>query len=287
MHKIVWLASYPKSGNTWTRALISSLMRESETVDINALNTDGISSSRKWFDTSFLYKSSLLTHEEIDNLRPDLYIDTANKVKRLLYVKVHDSQHMNSKGDVIFPDDSTHGTVYIIRNPLDVCVSLSNHNSISIDESVQSLGFQYAHLANGVKRLNNQLRQKMGTWSNHVRSWTHDRETNPQLLVMRYEDMLYNSVETVTKLAKFANLPHDLKSIEDAVKNTAFETLKSQEQSGAFKEKPAFASSFFREGKSGSWHKHLTMTQARKIISDHREVMEDFGYLDSLGNPIY
>ncbi len=287
MHKIVWLASYPKSGNTWTRALISSLMRESETPDINALNTDGISSSRKWFDTSFLYKSSLLTHAETDKLRPDLYKDTANKVKRLLYVKVHDAQNKNKNGDFIFPDDATYGSVYIIRNPLDVCVSLSNHNSISLDESVNSMGFPNAHLANGIKRLNNQMRQIMGTWSEHVRSWTHDRDINNKLLVMRYEDMLYHPIETITKFAKFVNLPHDPKSIEDAVKNSSFESLKSQEQSSAFKEKPAFANSFFREGKSGSWHKHLTLTQARKIINDHRAVMEEFGYLDSLGNPIY
>ncbi len=287
MRKIVWLASYPKSGNTWTRAIITSLKQESESIDINALNTDGISSSRKWFDTSFLYKSTLFTHDEIDNMRPDLYNDTANKVRRLLYVKTHDAQSKNQNNKLLFPDNATFGAVYIIRNPLDVAVSLSNHNSITIDESVMSLCFPHAHLANANRRLNDQLRQKMGTWSNHVDSWTHDMDTNKKLLVLRYEDLLYKPVESVTKLAKFTHLPHDLRSIEDAVKNTTFDTLKSQEQSGAFKEKPAFASSFFREGKSGSWHKHLTMTQARKLINAHREVMERFAYVDSLGNPIY
>ena len=287
MHKIVWLASYPKSGNTWTRAILSNLMLDPDNIDINALNTDGIASSRKWFDTSYLFNSALLTNNEADALRPKLYIYTANIVKRLLYVKTHDAAfNVNTTATPMFPAEATFGAVYIIRNPLDVVVSLDNHNAITIEEAVKCMNSTHYSLAHSWKRLNNQLRQKLGNWSEHVQSWV-ERTDGINLLIIRYEDLLYDGINTVTKLAQFANLPANSKLIADAVANSAFENLKAQEQTTAFKEKPVGASSFFREGKSGGWRKHLNDRQMQMIITKHSSVMHRFGYLDNLGNPIF
>lgn len=92
MKGIVWLASYPKSGNTWFRTLISNLMSKSqEPVDINQLSTGGIASGRERFDELTGIESADLTFEEIDQLRPEVYAYLAQTVKEPLFVKVHDA----------------------------------------------------------------------------------------------------------------------------------------------------------------------------------------------------
>ena len=79
MTRTVWLASYPKSGNTWFRLLVANLSADDgKPVDINDLpERGGIASARAPFDHLLLIDSGLLTHDEADSLRPRVYEELA------------------------------------------------------------------------------------------------------------------------------------------------------------------------------------------------------------------
>ena len=116
LKKIVWLASYPKSGNTWFRVFLSNLLNKNDQpADINNLYATPIASNRELFDEATGLASSDLTPEEIDNLRPGVYEYAARNSKEFLYQKVHDAWIETELGEPMFSKNVTHGVVYFIR----------------------------------------------------------------------------------------------------------------------------------------------------------------------------
>ena len=137
---IVWLASYPKSGNTWFRIFLSNLFSDSHPpVNINDLTETTISSNRSIIDSYLGIHSSELTAEEIDKLRPQVFKRFSDEKEGTAYVKTHEAWTLNSRGNPIFPEEITEGVIYLIRNPLDIAISYSYHNSESIDETISLL----------------------------------------------------------------------------------------------------------------------------------------------------
>jgi len=218
-------------------------------------------------------------------LRPELYNILSGEAKKTLFIKAHDAYTFLPDQRPMFPPSATKGVIYIIRNPLDVAVSYANHNGCTLQKSIDMMGEETHGLCIKNKRLVNQLRQKMGTWSNHVMSWTTAQEQRVQ--VVRYEDMKQSPVETFTAASTFSGLEFGSQAIEEAIKNSSFEVLKKQEQENGFKEKSAKSPSFFRQGKTGSWREHLTGKQVKQIIRDQREMMQKFGYLTADGEIVH
>jgi len=133
---IVWLVSYPKSGNTWFRVFLRNLFSDSnQPVNKNELYDTPISSKKKLIDRYLVIHSSELTNEEINNLRPEVYEKISEELEELSYYKTHDAWTLNSKGKSLFPKDITRGVIYIFRNPLDVAISFSFHNNTIIDNN--------------------------------------------------------------------------------------------------------------------------------------------------------
>jgi len=139
---IYWLASYPKSGNTWFRAFIANLQRGQDAeIDINALDTGEIASSRGWLDELLGFDSADLRAEEIERLRPEVYRWTVTKeAKDLSYHKIHDAYLRLDNGEPLVSREATRGALYILRNPLDVAISASHHWGCSIDEAIHRMG---------------------------------------------------------------------------------------------------------------------------------------------------
>lgn len=285
MNGIIWLASYPKSGNTWFRTFLSNLLREDgEDVSINHLKTDGIFSSRPILDSLTGVESSNLTADEIDILRPSAYNHLGQTAKKPLFIKVHDAYTYLPDGSPLLGTVKAKA-IYILRNPLDVAVSFANHASKDLDRIVQDMGDEAFAFCKGNNRLPNQLRQQLLTWSSHVESWIQARELPIHLV--RYEDMKLDPVATFTKAVRFIGLDCDDEQIAQAIRQSDFEKLKAAEQQQGFKEKPYKTESFFRAGKVGDWRNHLTRMQAEQLLTDHAAVMRKFGYLDTAGNPVY
>ena len=284
LKKIVWLTSYPKSGNTWFRVFLSNLLIHSDRpADINNLYATPIASNRELFDEATGISSSELTLDEIDILRPLVYQFYAQKSEEILYQKVHDAWILNNEGKAIFPSEVTKGVIYFVRNPLDVAVSFSHHLGKSNEEVVKFLADSRYSFGSNQSRFHLQIRQQLLTWSEHIRSWVD--ESGLPILVIRYEDMKTNTFGTFKKTVDFLELGVSDDDIRKAIDFSDIKELQKQEADQGFKEKPTKAISFFRKGIVGSWRSELTPDQILQICNDHHEMMLRFGYLDTHGRP--
>ncbi len=286
MGEIIWLASYPKSGNTWLRAFLTNCLRyESQPAHINALEGGPISAARHLFDEAVGIEASDLTPDEIECYRPAVHCYMAASSPSTLFLKIHDAYTYTAEGVPLVPVDATHGAIYILRNPLDVAVSLAHHSNISLDESIRRMADEAFALANMPSRLHLQLRQKLLSWSTHVLSWVEA----PGLRVhsVRYEDMHQRPHHTFMGIVRFAGLSDDPERVARALERSSFARLQQQEQMYGFREKNPRAPSFFRKGKVGSWREVLTEAQIDRLLHDHAPVMRRFGYLTDTGEIVY
>ena len=285
MTPIIWLASYPKSGNTWFRTFLANLRAEDEDpADINELRTGTIASARAPFDIHTGLEASDLTPEEIDAMRPGVYRRMAETAERTGHHKVHDAYTLNGDGEPLFPTDATAGAVYLMRNPLDVAPSYAHHSGRDVDWAVGVMGDRGHNMSDGPRRLRPQFRQILGSWSDHVVSWVDDAPFPVE--VIRYEDMHFDAPATFARAARFLGERTDAAAIDKAIEFSSFEELRAQEAEHGFAEKAPRSASFFRQGTTGSWRESLTVEQAAAIITDHHAVMERFGYLVN-GDPTF
>lgn len=282
MNGIIWLASYPKSGNTWFRIFLTNLLRDSDTpANINELESTPIASAREIFDQHIGFEASDLSADEIDRLRPELYCYLAEEQEDPLFMKIHDAYTLVAGNQPMIPAAATGGALYFIRNPLDVAVSFAHHNGTDYDTAIANMADDAFTFCGKPKRLHKQLRQKLLTWSDHVLTWA---DTAPfPVCLLRYEDMKAQPLETFSRAVRFAGLPHNEEQINKALAFSTFEVVQQQEEAEGFQEKSAAATRFFRKGQSGSWREELTAAQVQRIVADHREVMQRFGYLDKDG----
>jgi hypothetical protein len=276
--KIVWLASYPKSGNTWFRAFLTALhVKGDSPLDINRMNQATIASSRELFDEYSGIPSSDLTFEEIDRLRPLVYRNNVKNTNELIYHKIHDAWTLLPNGDPLFPKEITKAAIYLIRNPLDIVVSFSNHLSVSIDKTIEVMNNPGYAFCNKYEKLLPQLKQKLLTWSGHVKSWTE--ESDLPVKVLRYEDMKNNPFEAFAGALEFIDLHVSKSEIENAIQKSSFDELKKLEEEKGFIEKNKHSASFFRKGITGDWKNVLSPEQVKRITDIHGETMKRFHYL--------
>ena len=278
MSKIIWLASYPKSGNTWLRVFLSNLLSNGETpVNINSLKVNRLFQERDVVDEITGLDSINLTNDEIDCLRPEIYNHLATVSKETLFIKCHDAFNYLPDGQPIIPINCSKA-IYIIRNPLDVAVSYSSHIGKSIDDIIAYMGDMEYFIGMTPDKGGYTINQRLLTWSKNVESWVN--AANMEVCVIRYEDMKAKPIETFTEIARFAGLTEDITSISQAIEYSDFRQLKKQEEQHGFHTMKLGNKAFFREGKSGSWREYLTYDQVERIIRDHESIMKRFGYLD-------
>jgi hypothetical protein len=274
---IVWLASYPKSGNTWFRAFLTNLLEKpDQQADINNLYPTTIASSRQMFDEITGIPSADLTASEIDLIKPELYRSEAAETGETIFHKIHDAFTLAPDGNPLIPVDVTKAVLYFIRNPLDVAVSFANHLATNIDKTIRIMNNNNYAFCGKEDRLFNQTRQLLLSWSRHVQSWID--ESKLPILVIRYEDMHTAPFETFKRATGFIGIEATDEAISKAIEKSAFENLKKQEDEKGFREKNISSGSFFRKGKAGDWKNVLTENQVRQLIRNHKKVMRRFGY---------
>ena len=282
MPGIIWLASYPKSGNTWLRAFLANyFLNPSEPLPVNDLYKfcygDGF---------LFLYEEAAgkpkeeLTEDELRQLRPQMHRFIADAGPADKFVKTHN--YIGEEGGIpLITPEVTAGAVYVVRNPLDVAISVAHHYQVDFDRAIEILNTPHRVLY-GDPDL--QLPDIVGTWTQHVRSWTEAPGLNPH--VIRYEDMQAKPGPTFRALAKFLGVPVEPKRLRRAVRFASFDSLAGQEQTLGFNEaRPDGAVRFFRRGQSGQWREYLTQDQTDRVIATHSDTMRRFGYLDKKHNP--
>jgi aryl sulfotransferase len=290
--RTIWLASYPKSGNTWFRMLVGNLSaKDGKPADINDLpERGGIASSRAPFDYLSLLDSGLLTHDEIDCLRPRIYEELASgaldyeydappDAPPVRFVKVHDAYRPTPKGEpVLAGRRGADGAIVIVRDPRDVAPSLANHSNRSIDQTISFMNDDNAAYCAATSRQESQLRQKLPGWSGQVASWLD--QTDIPIYMVRYEDMKADPVATFRGALDFAGRPASDQDIQRAVMFADFAELRRQERDNGFREtpRPHLGKLFFRRGEAGAWRDELSAEQVVRIEAAHAPMMRRLGY---------
>lgn len=273
MSGIVWLASYPKSGNTWVRAFLINLIADrAEPVPFTEYPRFITSeASGHWYAKRLEGELSEERLLDVARVRAQVHKDIAASSKNPLLVKTHTALGQ-IRGYHQINTGVTLGAVYIVRNPLDVAISLAHHVGGTVDEAIETLG--------QVKTRSSMRRDRVfewtSDWSSHVRSWTV--EESPHLHVVRYEDMIDDPQATFTALARFLKIDAEDERIDRAVSFADFHRLQAMEAESGFVEKAANADAFFRVGRKDQWRDVMSTEQQRRITARHREQMERFGY---------
>lgn len=276
-NNIVWLSSYPKSGRTWLKIILESiLLNKGGEVDINDLKlTSAFAFNRAYFDAYFGVPSSDLLQKEIDAFKREYLIDTFKNVSEKKIILTHDTNEKLAEGQ-LFPKEITASAIQIVRNPLSIVGSLANYLKLTIDESIDYLNGEY-HAKRGRDSVSTTLvRKSECSWSEYVSSWVNN--DGYPTFVLRYEDLVQESLGTVDLLLKFLNYKIDSKVISDAIANCSFQNLSKSERLIGFNEKPATAQTFFRKGSIDSWKDELNASQVKRVIDVNSAMMEKFGY---------
>lgn len=274
MGALIWLASYPKSGNTWMRSFLHNLFRNTpEPVDINEIADFCLGeSAAQWYAHRADRPLKEMSPEEIAQLRPQVHRDFTMAFPDSVFVKTH-----NYLGEwcgvPLQTMEVTAGGIYVLRNPLDVVISVSHHFGETIDQAIEHLADDQYMVGDNETHVLEVHR----SWSTHVRSWTG--QPSPQLLVVRYEDLLLKPRKYFKQVANFLGLKPSPERLERAIRHSSFKALKALEQRKGFRERPKNAESFFREGRAEQWRDILSPEQVRRIIADHHEQMTRFNYI--------
>ncbi len=271
---IVWLASYPKSGNTWMRAFLRNYFdNESRPSDLNEAD-DRFANENKpsWYAGFTDLALDSLNAQQVCALRPHAHARIASSNAGTVLVKSH-----NYLGDFDgFPLHNinvTAGAIYVVRNPLDVVLSVADHFGMALDDAIAFLNSEEA--ATEADEAN--MGSIMGSWSFHVASWT--QEASDIIRVVRYEDMLDKPVKAFAPVLALLRQTKDPARLKRAVQHSSFATLRKQEQADGFKERSEHSARFFRQGKKDQWKTALNRDQVAAVVNANREQMKRFGYL--------
>jgi len=277
---MVWIASYPKSGNTWVRSFLSACSGEAREFDINNLAVP-ITANRALLDDLLGISTADLGSGEVRALLPVAFAAWLQIPTLRPLAKTHDAYALVGAGQAMFPLELTRAVLHVVRDPRDVAVSLAHHHGIDVDESIRRLGDARAWLAFEEIGQTDQIAQFISDWSGHARSWIGS--PLPRLTV-RYEDLLADPRACFARLLEFAGLQVSAARFDAALRDTAFASLQAREQANGFVERRARATApFFRQGRAGGWREVLSAAQVGAIEAAHGAMMRHFGYLEPDG----
>ncbi len=280
----VWLASYPKSGNTLLRALLASYFFS----DNGNLKFNLIKNIRQFPSTRLFEHMGIdITQEEevIKNyLKAQEYI---NKKNSLQFLKTHSSL-FNFKGHAFTNLEYSLGVIYIVRDPRNVVTSWANHDSISFEESANNL-IDKSFKVGGLNNSKKEIVSYTGSWNFNYNSWKEFKSFSKYLLI-KYEDLVNDKekifIEVLQFLHKTRNLDFklDKKKLQNAIISTSFDKMKEMEEKEGFDEAVIDKNNnekkpFFFKGPKNDWKKTLSRELIKKIEKAFEKEMLELGYL--------
>ena len=290
---IIWIASYPKSGNTLLRIMLSNLFFTSNGIgDINKIQT---------------LIPTLETTGRLDiikNLNPSDFLQLNNlNILYKYFQTLQLKENLKIKGDFLFlkthnalvsyfnypftTENNTVGYIYIVRDPRDVVISWSKHSNIDLDESIDFMCkdtsyINWLHSKNTLVPKEMEIKTLLLNWEQHVLSWSKQGLNVPKL-ILKYEDVVYKKKDTLIKIVNFFNKKFGFnfanidEKIENIIKETNFKNLQQKENKEGFKD--AVNDKFFRSGQKNQWKNILNDRQIKLIEEKFKNTMLKYGYV--------
>ena len=276
---ILWLASYPKSGNTWVRYFLKSYFNSSDkNFSLDAKKNDDFSSTT--FPNPIMLKEMNIDYFNFKNIIKNWVSmqDAINLNNKTNFLKTHNA--MCTINNYPFTNTkNTLGGIYIVRDPRDIVASFADHFQISHEEVVENMmSPQYGEFPeeNG----KNYYLTMFGTWSDHYNSWKS--YNGRKIMIVKYEDLVSKTYKTFSNIIKYLEdiniITFDEKKIKFSIEETSFANLRKLEEKNGFIEKGK-GSFFFRKGKVGSWKQELNKKLVKKIEQKFNKEMLELGYI--------
>ena len=277
---IIWIASYPKSGNTWLRSIITSLL----------YTTDGIFDFKlikkiKQFPTRNQFQEFTRNFNDINEISKFWLLaqDKINLTEEIKFFKTHNLNCAVNKNS--FTNKShTLGTIYVVRDPRNLINSIKNHYNKGNDEEAKNFLISKKILSRVPKDNEADIATLLGSWSDHYNFWT---KKNSNLLLIKYEDLILDTKKELERiiiyLKKFMTVEINPEKIKNILSTTSFDHLKNLENKGLFNENVYDSKKnkirFFNKGPSNDWTKVLD----KKIQDDIEKIfykeMKELGYI--------
>ena len=282
---IIWLASYPKSGNTYVRAFLSAYYF----------------SENGQFDFSQILNIEQFPHEKfyigkINNMNDasKQWVPIQKKIiqnKKIKFLKTH-SFLGNYNGNIFTTPETTLGAIYIVRDPRNVLSSIKNHFSLGDEEALEMIKDKERWLMSNNGSYASYT--YISSWSNNYTSWL--RNNHFRRLFVRYEDLILNKYETFRDIVVFTNtLMNRVEGVnksklQKSIETTNFNILKNKEISetfdgseSSFKNWRKFHSEnknlFFNLGPENNWKKILKTKISNEIKNNFEKEMKELRYL--------
>ena len=275
---IIWCASYPKSGNTWIRAIITSLLYSK-----NGMFNFKMLSNISQFPTRSHFNKFTENFSDLKKVS-EYWIQAQREINndgKLKFFKTHNGNY-NFLGNDFTNKKNTCAVIYIVRDPRNVVTSLSNHYQLSLEESLNFLLDEKRFLFN-LNNPNDKSEENiitlLGSWKNHYNSW----KISSNSIIIRYEDLLSNPELQINKLSsfikKFSNFEVNSEKINNIIKTTSFEELKKKEEIDGFEEASTSNTKFFNLGPKNKWKNMLNEKLIKIIEEKFCKEMEELRYI--------
>ena len=273
---IIWLASYPKSGNTFLRSIIASLVYSED----GNFEMDKLASIRQ-FPRTVHFNGLTNDTGNIHEIKK-YWIPAQEKINlnnKVIFFKTHNA-NITVQNFPFTNKANTLATIYIVRDPRNVVSSIANHYNYTINEAKDFMLTRKA-LKQSTEGYDGIL-TPISDWGDHYKSWT---KYNDNLLLVKYEDLIKNIKEEIKRISiflkKFVKIETDEKKIKRIIETTNFNNLKKLESKGDFHEYKHRDKnfSFFNKGPNNNWQNTLNTNIKNEIEIKYSDIMKELGYL--------
>ena len=273
---IIWLASYPKSGNTWVRSFIGSLL----------YTKDGNSDFANLYNISQYPLKSHFSNicknlKDINEIKKywELSQDIINLDKKIKIFKTHNAL-LNIRGNIFSNSKNTLGVIHIVRDPRNVLSSIKYYYSLDNYEAAKKFIFDENRVISGDYSLDNfPISTVISSWGVHYRSWNNVKKN---YLLIKYENLVKNPYKEFKKISDYISELFKTNFLDEKIKRSietnSFENLRKQEKINGFSESSANGKNFFNLGPENKWEKMIDKKIGEEIKERFKDEMKNLDY---------